>query len=125
MLSTLLVSFPSAEIENFCSAADAGTVMVSVSLLLPVYPDTLAPTGRAEVSRVYPLLMFVRRTEVCPLKPLPLAVSCTVEVEKSMLCGSSCLARAFASSSSAYSRTCSYPLLARMASGLVLRLVKL
>ena len=52
MLSTLLVSLPSAEMEKLCPAAEAGTVMVSVSLLLPVYPDTLAPAGRAEVSRV-------------------------------------------------------------------------
>ena len=36
MLSTLLVSLPSAEMEKLCPAADAGTVMVSFSLRLPV-----------------------------------------------------------------------------------------
>lgn len=36
MLSTLLVSLPSAEMEKLCHAADAGTVMVSFSLRLPV-----------------------------------------------------------------------------------------
>ena len=74
---------------------------------------------------MYPLLMFVSLTAVCPEKPLPFAVSSTVEGVKAMAWGSSCRALAFASSSSAYSKTCSYPLFARIEFGFALRLVKL
>ena len=36
MLSMLRVSIPSADMLKLCPAADAGSVIVSVSLLLPV-----------------------------------------------------------------------------------------
>ena len=71
MLFTLRVSLPVAEREKLCPAAVEDTVIVSVSVLLPVYPVTLAPAGSPDVLSVYPLLMLVSLTAVCPEKPPP------------------------------------------------------
>ena len=67
IFSSDLVSFPAAVTVKVCPASDMGAVKESVSLFVPVYPLTVTPSGRDEVSSVYPLLMLTSFTWVEPV----------------------------------------------------------
>ena len=74
----------------------------------------VTPAGRPEVSRVYPELMLVNCTVVVPLYPVPDRSRVRAEGVNSTAWFRVFLSLAIWRSSSAHSKTCSYPNLARI-----------
>ena len=85
MFSSDLVSFPAAVTVKVWPALDRGAVKEIVSLFVPVYPVMETPSGREDVSIVYPLLMFISSTAVDPVNTSALFVSVSADGVNVML----------------------------------------